>query len=93
MQEPSVDEFADVSRLLGQRLRAVRKKRGLTQEQLALRVGKDRRTIQQLEYGRATTPDASGGYGPSNPQLDTIWRLALALDIDITALLNRDEPK
>lgn len=92
MPKPNLDEFAEVSRLLGTQLRAARKARGLTQEELALRVGKDRRTIQQLEYGRATTPDARGGYGPSNPQLDTIWRLALALDVDITALLKPEGP-
>lgn len=84
-------DFADVARQIGLRVRAARKRANLTQEALALKVELDRRTIQQLEYGRSTTPGPDGAYGPSNPQLDTLWRLAVALEISLTELTDVSE--
>lgn len=61
-------------RLLGERVRERRQKRGLTQEELAHRAGLHRTYMTHVETGRV------------NPALDTLARLALALECDIADL-------
>ena len=83
----SSSDFARRVAAVGERVRARREELGLSQIDLANKVGRDRRTIQQIEYGRATSPSPDGGYRPSNPQLDTMWVLAEALGVDVLYLL------
>lgn len=66
---------------LGRTLRAVRKKRGLTQDDLAALTGLARNTISNIErnLGNSDTP--------ADPQLSTLYRLARALDVPPAVLL------
>lgn len=58
----------------GQRVRALRKAAGLTQEALAGAAGMDRAFLVEIEAGRR------------NPSLDTIHRLADTLGVPVTDL-------
>ena len=60
---------------LGTNLRRYRKKKHLTQEDLALRAGYHRTYISALERGRI------------NPTLITLVRLSRELDVDVVYLL------
>lgn len=60
---------------LGNTIRAIRQMRGLTQEQLAERVGLDKSYLGRLENGRRTTT------------LETIKRIADALNVNYAVLL------
>ncbi len=60
---------------LAAQLRAVRERRGLTQEALAERAGMDRSYVSGIERGRHNVP------------LDTICRLAWALGMEVRDLL------
>lgn len=44
--------MADTKKLVGERIKALRKQAGLTQEQLAEQVGLDARHLSRLEVGR-----------------------------------------
>lgn len=61
------------------RLRAVREQHGLTQEELAQRIGLSRSQIQRLEKGG------------SEPSTETIANLAHALDVSMEYLLGLSE--
>ena len=65
---------------LGNQLRAVRRKRKLTQESLAERAGMDRSYLSGIELGKHNVP------------LDTICRLAWALGMDVRELLSGAPP-
>jgi transcriptional regulator with XRE-family HTH domain len=65
---------------LGSQLRAVRRKRRLTQESLAERAGMDRSYLSGIELGKHNVP------------LDTICRLAWALGMDVRELLSGAPP-
>ena len=71
----------DVVQLLGANVRRYRKLKGMTQEQLALEVGMERSYISDLERGTR------------NPSVRALGRLAEALDIQPSALLDRTEPR
>lgn len=60
----------------GKNLRALREKRGLTQEKLAELVGIDYKYIQKIE-----------GKNPPNIKLETIEKLAKTLKVDPAKLL------
>ncbi len=79
--------------LLGSKVRAVREARGMTQEQLADRAGISRNQVQNIEHSRNNTrsPD-TGRPGPGNARLDTVFRLAFSLEVDITYLVDPDRP-
>lgn len=68
--------------LLGQRIRELRKKRGLTQVEFAALCGVPQSRISTIENGSRI------------PNLETVLRLASALDCKVTALMsifdNRD---
>ncbi|HXN23229.1 MAG TPA: helix-turn-helix transcriptional regulator [Candidatus Dormibacteraeota bacterium] len=66
----------------GKRLRHLRSKAELTQEDLAGRVGVARHTIWRLEKGPAF-----------NPRLRTIQAIAKALGVDVGYLLSAHPPK
>ncbi len=61
----------DTKRLIGERIKRLRKRAGLTQEQLAERVGLDARHLSRLEVGRHC------------PSLDTLERIARVLDVPL----------
>lgn len=65
----------DVRFLVGQNVRRLRSAAGLTQEGLAERMGVDRAYINALELGKR------------NPTIITLWRVAEALGVDLTALV------
>lgn len=62
---------------IGAKIKRLRVKRGLTQEQLAKRAGVIRVTIARIEAGMRKTP-----------ALSTRKKLAKALDVPITELLD-----
>lgn len=61
------------------RLKALRRERALTQEQLALRLSMGLKAIQRLESGH------------HNPTIDTLAHLARGLGVDVSRLLEADE--
>lgn len=67
----------DVVELLGLNVRRHRKRKGMTQEQLALECGMERSYVSDLERGRR------------NPSVRALGRLAEALDIEPMLLLDR----
>jgi transcriptional regulator with XRE-family HTH domain len=71
-QEPLFDVVCGV---LADNLRQMRGSRGLSQEKLALEAGVDRTLVSKIERLVA------------NPSLEVLSRLAVALDISITQLL------
>jgi transcriptional regulator with XRE-family HTH domain len=65
---------------LGERVRAVRQARGLSQAELARRVGVSKNAMNQIEQGTAP-----------NPRANVIRRLAEVLDIQADYLLGVGE--
>ena len=70
----------DVRNIVGTNVRRLRGKAGLSQEQLAERMGVDRAYVSGLELGRR------------NPTILTLWHTALALDIRPSELLEFEGP-
>ena len=66
-----------------------RRKRGWTQEDLAEKVGISRNQVQNIENNRNNTRGPDGRPGPANPNLDTVFALANALDCTISDLLEQ----
>ena len=79
-------EFQELARKVGEKVRAIRKERSMSQLQLATRIGVDIKTVQNIELGQSSRRGQ-----PSNPQLDTMWAIAGALGVDVVYFL-RDEP-
>jgi putative transcriptional regulator len=65
-----------IGELLGERVRELRKKRGLTQVQLSERCGVPQSRISAIEKGSHV------------PNLETVIRLARALDCKVAALMS-----
>lgn len=63
-----------VTEKLGKRLSEVRKKKGITQEELAFKAGLNRAYIGYIERGER------------NPSVHTIAKIALALDTELPEL-------
>lgn len=70
--------MATTKELLAIRIKQIRKKKGLTQEQLAEKIGRDTKHISKLEI--------AGSY----PSIETLDRIASALDIEIKEFFNFD---
>lgn len=66
----------DLKRALGQRIKALRKRAGLTQEALAERAGLNPKYISGIERGN------------ENPTLDTLIRLAKELRVPLVELFD-----
>lgn len=66
----------DTKELLGKRVRELRKKRGLTQEQLAERANVDVKYLGNIERGR------------ENPTIGTLEKLVNALSVKLHQILN-----
>lgn len=72
-------EAKDVRRQLGIRVQALRRQRGLTQEQLAEAIGRSVDTISNIETGRLST------------RIDTALKLATVLGTTLAQLFEFDE--
>ena len=70
---------AQFRHLFGERLKRLRKRRGLTQEDLAAAVDMSVQGLSKVERGL------------SSPQLDTLCRIARALDMPLPELVRLDE--
>jgi len=81
MDRAGNDPDAHVRRAFGARLKELRAHAGLTQEDLAERLGKSRETVQKMETGRHAAP------------LPDLFRLAAVFQITIADLLDiADQP-
>ena len=88
-----LDSYVRAAQLLGEKVRALREDRGLTQEDLAHRTAIARNQIQNIEHSRNNAKDpATGRHGPGNARLDTIFRLAHELDVEVTYLIDPARP-
>ncbi|MFT4084435.1 MAG: helix-turn-helix transcriptional regulator [Nocardioides sp.] len=81
-------DFAEKARLFGAKVRSLRAERGLSERTLAERAGLSRGYISLLLKDRGSHKDSHGEYKLPNPTLDVIWRLADALDVDPTYLVD-----
>jgi len=61
--------------VFGRNVRATRKTKGWTQEQLAFEAGIKRAYLSEIESGKR------------NPSLEVVEKIALALDIDVRELM------
>lgn len=83
------DAYVRAARLLGDKVRAVRGERGMTQEDLANLTGIARNQIQNIEHSRNNLRDpATGRPGLGNARLDTVFLLAQGLGVDATYLID-----
>jgi transcriptional regulator with XRE-family HTH domain len=76
-----MDGFQQVAQRIGQRIRELRRKKGITQRELAEKAGVF--DVGELERGRKVKG------GPANPQIETLHKIAVALDVDIAELLGQ----
>jgi putative transcriptional regulator len=65
---------ADLNKKIGQRIIALREKKGLSQSDLARACSKDRQAIEKLENGRV------------NPTLYTLYEVAKALELPLSTI-------
>jgi transcriptional regulator with XRE-family HTH domain len=66
----------------GERIASIRRRRGMSQEDLADRSGVSVATIRNLEQG-----------APNRPRVQTLLKLATALRVDTTALMHPEQPE
>lgn len=64
----------DIRLVIAKNARRLRLQKGLTQAQVALRLGVDRAHVSSLEQGQR------------NPTATTLWQIACALEVDIIEL-------
>lgn len=68
--------MTDIKKKFGNRLKNLRKKRGLSQEEVSNKAGLDRTYEGKIERGERS------------PSLETVEKIAEALDVDIKALFD-----
>lgn len=68
----------DVRKLVGENVRRYRQSVGITQAELAARMGVDRAYISGLELGER------------NPTVLTLWHVAMALEVPLHKFLQED---
>lgn len=85
----SPEDWPDIAVAFGQRIRELRLDRQMSQEELAHAAQISRNQVQNIENSRNNSRDDHGqrAPGPGNPRLDTVWRLARALDVEFVDLL------
>lgn len=88
----SSQDWPRASQLLGQKVATLREIRGLSQEDLASVTGISRNQVQNIEHSRNNTRDSRGRPGPGNPRLETVFRLAAALQVDPAYLVDPKRP-
>lgn len=70
----------DVRRIVGRNVKRLRLAAGLSQAELAQRMGVDRAYVSGLELGRR------------NPTIVTLWHLAKALGVKLMPFLEEEKP-
>jgi len=86
-------DFEEGARLLGLKVKAARVALGLTQAELADKIGKSRNQVQNIERNRNNSRnEETGELGSGNPQLDTVYILAEVLGIKVTYLVDAAQP-
>ena len=85
-------DFASKARLFGDKVRAARAELDLSERQLAEKAGLSRGYISLLLKDRGSHKGPDGSYKLPNPTLDVIWKLADALELDATYLIDNDRP-
>ena len=73
---------------LGDTVKARRQELDITQEELAYTAGISRNQVQNIEHSRNNSRGADGRPGPSSARLDTVFRLAIALRVAPTYLID-----
>ncbi len=74
--------MTDVKKLIGNRIKTLRRARGMSQEELAETISMNTKYLSSIERGKA------------NPTLDTFMKMADALKVGIPELFNIEyEPK
>jgi transcriptional regulator with XRE-family HTH domain len=68
----------DVRQIVGENIRRYRREKGLSQAEVANRMGVDRAYISGLELGQR------------NPTIITLWHAAQALEVEVHLLLKAD---
>lgn len=81
-------DFAVRATLFAAKVRRAFDERGLTQRQLMDRTGLSEGYLKLLLNNRGGHKRPDGEYGPPNPTLDVIWRLAEALELDPAYLVD-----
>lgn len=67
----------EIAHLIGERIRELRKQRGLNQEEISYRAGLHRTEISQLERGLRL------------PRVDTLIKVAASLEVNLEELVGR----
>jgi len=73
-----MDKRSNISEKIGKRIAELRKEKGLTQEQLAVKINMDRTFVGYLEKG------------DRNPSVETANKIARALGVKISEIFNLD---
>ena len=73
-----------MAKRLGDRIRAHRTERGLSQESLACRAGITKNQVQLIEAGRSAARESTG---PSNPKLGTLVGIAQVFEMSVAEFL------
>jgi len=81
-------DFAAKASLFGAKIRSRRAELGLSERSLAELAGVSRSYVTLLLKDRGSHKGVDGTYKPPNPTLDIIWRLADALEVDPTYLVD-----
>ena len=90
---PHSDEFEERAKQFSEKVRTRFDELGITQLDLVERTGLSQGYLKLLLNGRGSHKDpATGTYKPPNPTLDIVWKLAAALDVEISYLTDPDEP-
>jgi transcriptional regulator with XRE-family HTH domain len=71
----------DVRRMVGRNVRRLRIAAGLSQAELAARMGVDRAYVSGLELGQR------------NPTILTLWHIAKALGVKLRLFFNEEKPR
>lgn len=74
--------------MLALKLRKLRHDRQLTQKETADLAGMNLRSYQRIEANEAGSTSKRRCQPTSNPQIDTIFRLAFVLEVDVSYLID-----
>ena len=81
-------DFEEKARLFGAKVRSRRAELGLSERKLAERASLSRGYVSLLLKDRGSHKDGDGAYKLPNPTLDVVWRLAEALEVDPSYLVD-----